>query len=91
VATHEDRLLQSDVDALSEHADEVEAALLALRTEPPAEAVAWRHSMDKLIAQPQLWRGRVAAELLQHFRALAHGAAVRDKRIDQPRLFDTAA
>jgi len=57
VATHEDRLLQSDVDALCERPDEVENALCALRTEPPAAALAWRRHLDNLIAEPQLWRG----------------------------------
>jgi hypothetical protein len=90
VATHEDRLLQSDVDALLEHPDEVEHALRALATAPPSVAKIWRRHLDNLIAHPQVWRGRVPAELLQRFRALAHAAATRDEPVDHPSLFDTA-
>jgi hypothetical protein len=88
-ATHEDRLLQSDVDALREQPAEVETLLRALAAAPPA-ARSWRRSLDNLIAQPQLWRGQVPAALLDRFRALAHAAAVRDEPVAQPSLFDSA-
>jgi hypothetical protein len=89
VATHEDRLLQSDVDALREQPAEVEALLRALAAAPPAAVRSWRRNLDNLIAQPQLWRGQVPAALLDRFRALAHAAAVRDEPVAQPSLFDT--
>jgi hypothetical protein len=90
VATHEDRVLRSDVDALREQPAEVEALLRALATAPPAAARTWRHNLDSLIAQPQLWRGQVPAALLDGFRALAHAAAIRDEPVAQPSLFDSA-
>jgi hypothetical protein len=90
VATYEDRVLRSDVDALREQPAEVEALLRALATAPPAVARSWRRNLDNLIAQPQLWRGQVPAALLDRLRALAHVAAVRHEPVDQPSLFNAA-
>lgn len=74
VATHNDRLLRSDVDALERDPAEVEARLLAEHDNPDAMK-AWARALRSLARHPNIWRGRVDRAVIDRLIALATGRA----------------
>ena len=74
VATHEDRLLRSDADAIAHDAGAVQASLRAALGDPDARK-AWARALRGLRRRPDIWTGRIAPEILEQLVALADPAA----------------